>query len=360
MIEKRGSSARMVRLAAVSIATMLVATACGGSEEPAAPDPAPAPAPAGPEAAPEAVTPSMPDGPVEMTLGTGVGGMPDVVMRAALNCLRQDGISDVNVVVQNRTGGSWSVAYDFLMDQRGSGNYLGAITQPLVTTPPSRGVDYWHEEMRPIALLLGLDVGPMVLASSPWQTFEELAEYARANPGALRWGGAQVGATAHIVMGLLENAIGAEITYVPYESGGAADAALLSGDVDVVNGRALSADSLIEAGEVNFLALFGDERLVAPERPWLEAIPTSVELGYPDAQFRQWVGVLGPPDMPEEVALYWEEAFGQLATNSPCWDEYVREVVGQNQYVPMPELVDFLDTQAVIHRDILVSIGVVD
>ena len=227
-----------------------------------------------------------------MTLGTGVGGMPDVVMRAALNCLRQDGISDVNVVVQNRTGGSWSVSYDFLMDQRGSGNYLGAITQPLVTTPPTRGIDYWHEELRPIALLLGLDVGPMVRGDSPWQTFEDMAQYARANPGALRWGGAQVGATTHIVMVLLENAIGAEIMYVPYESGGAADAALLSGDVD--------------------------------------------------------------------VALYWEQAFGELATNSPCWDDYVLEPVGQNQYIPMPELVDFLAEQAVIHRDILVSIGGVD
>jgi putative tricarboxylic transport membrane protein len=347
-----------LRLAAVVTATMLVATACGGSEEPAAP--APAPAPGAPDAPPAEVTPRKPDGPVEMTLGTGVGGMPDVVMRAALNCLRQDGISDVNVVVQNRTGGSWSVSYDFLMDQRGSGNYLGAITQPLVTTPPTRGIDYWHEELRPIALLLGLDVGPMVRGDSPWETFEDMAQYARENPGALRWGGAQVGATAHIVMGLLENAIGAEITYVPYESGGAADAALLSGDVDVVNGRALSADALLEAGEVSFLALFGDRRLVAPGRPWLEAIPTSVELGYPDAQFRQWVGVLGPPDMPEDVALYWEQAFGELATNSPCWDAYVLESVGQNQYIPMPELVDFLAEQAVIHRDILVSIGVVD
>jgi tripartite-type tricarboxylate transporter receptor subunit TctC len=278
---------RTMRALAGAATLALLLAACGGDDEPAV-EPAEEPTDAQPaeegdeaeeEPAAEGLPGREPQGPIELALGTGVGGTPDVVMRAALQCLRTDGITDIDVVVQNRTGASWAVMYDFLSEQVGSESVIGGIAQPIVTTPPTQGIDYWHPNLTPIALLLAKDVGVVVRTDSQWETLEEFLEYAEENPGAIRWGGSQIGATSHITMSQLANAAGVDITYVPYESGGEAETAFLAGDVDAIQQNPDEVWPLIESGDARMLAILADERLVAPDFPELEEIPTTAELG---------------------------------------------------------------------------------
>src|SRR5688572_23700715 len=54
-------------------------------------------------------------GPVEITVGSGPGGTPDVIMRNIVKIMTEEKIVTIPVVVQNRVGGSHSNAYNYVL-----------------------------------------------------------------------------------------------------------------------------------------------------------------------------------------------------------------------------------------------------
>jgi len=62
--------------------------------------------------APVAAQMKAPKGPVEITVGSGPGGTPDVIMRNIVKIMAEEKIVTIPVVVQNRPGGSHSNAYN--------------------------------------------------------------------------------------------------------------------------------------------------------------------------------------------------------------------------------------------------------
>src|SRR3712207_1542898 len=61
-----------------------------------------------------------PTGPIEITSGTSPGGTPDVLMRRAAKILNDEKIITNPLVVQNRTGGSWMVAANWVLNKKGA------------------------------------------------------------------------------------------------------------------------------------------------------------------------------------------------------------------------------------------------
>ena len=76
-----------------------------------------------------------PKGPVEITVGSGPGGTPDVIMRNIVKIMTEQKIVTIPVVVQNRTGGSHSNAYNYVLSKKGDENVLLTLASPVFTTP---------------------------------------------------------------------------------------------------------------------------------------------------------------------------------------------------------------------------------
>jgi tripartite-type tricarboxylate transporter receptor subunit TctC len=93
-----------------------------------------------------------PVGPIEITVGTGAGGTPDVVMRQVAKVLNETGLVKNPIVVQNRTGGSWTVAAKFVIGKPGNENVLLAMAGPIWGTPITQGVDTFYDKVTPIAM----------------------------------------------------------------------------------------------------------------------------------------------------------------------------------------------------------------
>jgi len=111
---------------------------------------------------------------------------------------------------------------------------------------------------------------------SPFDTFQDLINYAKANPGKVKIGANDAGGSFDFQVNYLFNTIGAEVTYVPYEHAATkGQAATLSGRVDAywdVIGRWRS---LLDGGQVRALVTSGNNRIgIYPD------IPTLKELGY--------------------------------------------------------------------------------
>ena len=74
-----------------------------------------------------------PKGPVEITVGSGPGGTPDVIMRNIVKIMTEEKIVTIPVVVQNRVGGSHSNAYNYVLGKKGDENLLLTLASPVFT-----------------------------------------------------------------------------------------------------------------------------------------------------------------------------------------------------------------------------------
>ena len=140
---------------------------------------------------------------------------------------------------------------------------------------------------------------------SEYQSFEDLISAAQAEPGSVdmahsgNWGALFVPAAQ--IMKATESVF----NLVPFQGGGPAMQALLSGDADVTMGFPSTLSSLVDSGQVRVLATAGDERIY-------DDVPSFSELGIGgDVGFMHRV-VLAPAGTPDDVLAKLGEAFTAL------------------------------------------------
>lgn len=231
-----------------------------------------------------------PDRAVRLFLPAAPGGAGDVVIRAVVSAasrsLGQPFIPD------HRPGAGGTLAARALQQARPDGHTLAAM---LVTVFRMRllfphQVDFDpRSEFTWVIQLAGLLMGVVVRADSPWRSFREFLDHARANPGRISYGIPGANST-ELPLEILAQEQGIEWSAIPFRAGTEALQALLGGQVDAI------ADTSgwmphVEAGHLRLLVTYGDERA-----PRFREIPTLREFGinWPvDSAF----GIVGPRGM---------------------------------------------------------------
>jgi tripartite-type tricarboxylate transporter receptor subunit TctC len=117
--------------------------------------------------------------------------------------------------------------------------------------------------------------------------------YAKANPGAIKYGSSGVGTPVHLAGELMQQLTGAEMLHVPYKGIAPAMTAILAGDIQISYATPLSALQYLKSGRLVGLAV------AAPSRfPTLPDVPTAAEAGLPGYDVDFWYALLGPAGMP--------------------------------------------------------------
>lgn len=135
-----------------------------------------------------------------------------------------------------------------------------------------------------------------VKSDSAFKSFGDLVEYARKNPGKLKYAGGGGANPSFFSVQLLCKKNNLKITTIPFKSGQEATVALLGGHVDMTASNFISMGSHIKAGTLRGLALNANTR-----HPDFPDIPSTVELGYPYMTLSAWVGVLAPAGVPQPI-----------------------------------------------------------
>ncbi|MCR5725431.1 MAG: tripartite tricarboxylate transporter substrate binding protein [Treponema sp.] len=211
-----------------------------------------------------------------------------------------------SVVIDNKEGGSGSIGWTALAKAKPDGLTLGFINLP---TFCSNIIDhlgsYTVESIEPIANHVVETSVVLVSAKSPFNTLQELVDYAKANPGKLKASTNGNKASNHIGAQLLAHS--AQFTYTAIPYGGTADQllALRQGEVDFSVAKV--ADFASFASELKVLGTFDTKRI--PEYP---DTPTLGELGfYPD-----WYGsarcIVAPKGTPKEAIAFYADAFKKI------------------------------------------------
>ena len=165
---------------------------------------------------------------------------------------------------------------------------------------------YKTEQLNPLCCLVFDPDILIVSEKSPFKSFGELIEYAKANPGKVKV--ATVGKLTgdHLFLMQIEKLTGAKFTQVPYSGSGKAIPALLSGEVDAYFG---SGSSFLRMEKTRGLAIGSKERYeLCPD------VPTFIEQGYA-IESGKYRGLATPQNIPAEARQYLETKFAELCAN---------------------------------------------
>src|SRR6187401_37436 len=130
----------------------------------------------------------------------------------------------------------------------------------------------------------------------PPNDFKEFMAYVKANQTTLQYGSPGAGSGGHTCAVLLDGAMGARITHVPYRGAGPAMQDLLGGRIDYMLEQISTATPQIKANAVKAYATLGRER-----GPGLENIPTAEELGVKGLDCGAWGSFSFPKDTPQAI-----------------------------------------------------------
>ncbi|KQT07575.1 Bug family tripartite tricarboxylate transporter substrate binding protein [Ramlibacter sp. Leaf400] len=128
------------------------------------------------------------------------------------------------------------------------------------------------------------------------QSFQDLVDKARREPGRINYASSGAGSTGHLVMELLQRAAGVQFTHVPYKGGAPAMQDVLAGVVPVTVIPSSAALANVQNGKLKVLAVSSAQR--SPQAP---QVPTFAELGHKQLTVSSWIGLSAPKATPAPI-----------------------------------------------------------
>lgn len=185
---------------------------------------------------------------------------------------------------------------------------LFAIHQSAVTSFLNGRIDFHFDGFEPVANLTSTADILGAAADTPYNNFAEFKEYAKANPDTIK-AGATFGSTSQFIWLLLEQKMGIDLSYVPYDGTSERMTALLSGAIDMGSLNVASGRTHLESGALKGFAIAAEER-----SKHLPDMPTMKEMGV-DMVFALERGIVAPKGTPPEVVEAWSKVFQAAAEN---------------------------------------------
>lgn len=235
----------------------------------------------------------------------GAGGPTDVVSRT-LSIYAAEELG-TNIIIQNKTGASGSVATEFVKRQPSNGYSIlfNSENPPLYKVMGLSNVDY--DDYYPV-LVAGQQMAVLVVAAdSQYNTIEELFEDAQKRPGGIDLATTGAGGLTSNVAAMMSATSGLTFNQVPFDGDSAVITALLGGHADVTVINYSSAVDYVMDGSIRILTVFSNDRLESePDAPAICESYPEYEKYFPWGTF---VGVFVDDECSTEVKETLSSAF---------------------------------------------------
>ena len=154
----------------------------------------------------------------------------------------------------------------------------------------------------------------------PFNSFREVIDFARANPGKLTYASAGRGTGQHLAAAVLAHLAKLDILHVPYSGAQPAYQDLLGGRIDLFFDNSSTALPQVKGNTVKAYAVSTTKRYaLTPD------LPSVAETGVADMDMDSWFGVFAPRATPAPVLAKLREAMGKVVT-----DPSVVELLGKS------------------------------
>ena len=202
-------------------------------------------------------------------------------------------------MVENRPGGANVVAAVSVAKAPPDGHTLLMTTSTTMAINVSVFKNLAYDPVKdfvPVALVSGVPFVLVVNPALPVKSIADLVREAKAKPGGLAYASTGAGSAAHLYMVLLQNALGIQMTGVPYKGNAPGLQDTIAGHVSVMFSDLLGALPHIRAGKLRVLGVSTKDR--APAAPDL---PTLQEAGVTGYDASAWQMIVAPAKTPKEI-----------------------------------------------------------
>jgi tripartite-type tricarboxylate transporter receptor subunit TctC len=163
------------------------------------------------------------------------------------------------------------------------------------------------KDVVPIAATSEYATAMVVNNKTPVKSVKEFIAYAKERPGKLTFGSTGVGAMDYLAVELFMRQTGTSMVHVPYRGGPLALNDLLGGQIDLLIEVFPVVSEQIRSGAIRGLAVSSSYRL-----PSVPDLPTFEQAGVPGIVLTGWLGIYGPPKMPEDIRAKLGEAIVEV------------------------------------------------
>ncbi|HSV34336.1 MAG TPA: tripartite tricarboxylate transporter substrate binding protein [Ramlibacter sp.] len=268
-----------------------------------------------------------PSKPIKLVSPFPAGGTSDVMARMLAEELTKQ--LKQPVIVENIGGAGGVIGTDRALKMAADGYTLiqTGVGQNAVAHGINTKVAY--DSNKDFTHITHVHSGPNLLVvhpSTPFKSFKELIDYAKANPGKLSYGYTPA-ASGHMAMELLKQTAGIFMVGIPYRGGGPMMTDMLGGTIPLMFINQDVALQHIKAGKLRPLAVSSLQR-----NPLYPDVPTIDESGYKGFEALSWSGLSVAKGTPKPIADRIEAA-AVAAMSLPA----IRQRMEANGFVVPPQ-----------------------
>ncbi len=304
-------------------------------------------------------TPALADGhqvldSVHFLIPGGAGGGWDGTARGTGEALTGAGLVGT-ASFENMSGGGGGKAIGYLIENAESNHGTLMVNSTPIVIRSLTGV--FPHNFRDLTLVAGTigDYAAIVVGKdSELNSMADLLAAFDADPSGTAVGGGSVpGGMDHLVAAMVMEAAGKDalaVKYIPYDAGGKAMAALLSGEIAALSTGFSEAVDLANAGEVKIIGVTSAERVdAAPDAM------TMKEQGI-DTTFVNWRGFFGAPGLPADKLAMYQNAIAKMY-DTPEWEAVRARNGWVNIHNSGDDFKTFLEGQEQVIGDLMKKLG---
>jgi putative tricarboxylic transport membrane protein len=297
---------------------------------------------------------------VEFIVPAGTGGGADQMARMIQGVVQKHQLMTQPMVVINKSGGAGAEGFLDVKADQGNPHKIIITLSNLFTTPLATGVPFSWEDLTPVAMLALDEFVLWVNADEPYQTPQEYLDAAKAaGPGGFKMGGTGSKQEDQIITVALQEASGAEFTYVPFKGGGDVAVQLVGGHVNSTVNNPIEQVAHWRAGDTRPLCVFDSERLAYTEKmtdtmAWSD-IPTCKELGL-DVEYLMLRGIFMPAGVEQEQVDFYVDLFTKVRETAE-WQDFMSKGAFNTTFMTGDEYKEWVAKTADLHENLMAEAG---
>lgn len=263
-----------------------------------------------------------PERPIQVVIQFSAGGGTDTVTRTLLKEIEP--IIGTRITATNMTGALGSIATKYVASQPADGyTWLGA--GGFLDYPRIQGIDD-HVTWRDFQFFQSATsiASWATHPDSQFKTFQDVIDFAKANPGKLRVSTDGVGGLWHEAIAIVALKAGFTFTNVPFDGGAPATLAAIQKEVDIAGSGLHEQIQFVRSGQLRHLATFTDEPVKIDDQTSLEPVTRYVPGAKPNAPFGGMYCIALRRDTPQTILKTVESAIAK-AVESPGFQKMLKD-----------------------------------
>ncbi len=228
---------------------------------------------------------------------TEAGGGYDVMARGIVpyltDYLSKRQKTKTGIVIKNIPGAAGRKAYSSVYLSKSDGYTIGTFDPAFFSDTIFEKMEYDFTRLTFLCKVMSTS-RVLVANKHGLKSWKEMIDLSKERP--LKWAVAAFGRANHLGSIIIKETVGIQAKLIAHKSANDQINSLLRGDIDIAMVSEDGVSALVEAGELNILATFTNERTYP-------AVPCTKEIGFPylAAQIASHRCIIGPPDMDPRI-----------------------------------------------------------